>query len=126
MRTNDTFSDLQNRVAAGVMQRFKNTMLCSTGIGATPQRAENPHFYDSRNEGFSRLWPQRHCLLLLYQIPDNVDSGCPVINIIQKKQEWNNGLGYTDFCKNAGFFPLKGQNVIPTFLPEIVGTVGLF
>ena len=34
------FSDLQNRVAAGIFQRFQNTNLCSAGIGAAPQQAE--------------------------------------------------------------------------------------
>lgn len=43
-----------------------------------------------------------------------------------EKQEWKNELGYTDLCKTDGSSPLKRQNVIPTFLPEIVGTVGLF
>ena len=44
-------SDLQNRAAAGIFQRFQNTELCSAGIGAVPQQAETPHFHFRRNEG---------------------------------------------------------------------------
>ena len=46
--------------------------------------------------------------------------------IVQEKYGWRNPLGYTDFYKTAGSYPLKEQNVIPTFLPKAVGTVGLF
>ena len=50
------FSDLQNRVAAGIFQRFQNTNQCSAGIGAAPQQAESPHFHLRRNEDFSHLY----------------------------------------------------------------------
>lgn len=60
-------SDLHNRVAAGVFQRFQNTMLCSAGIGAAPQQAEIAHFHISRNGRFGAYVLHMHCLLLLYQ-----------------------------------------------------------
>ena len=55
-----------------------------------------------------------------------ITESISVLPISQHKNQPENALGYNDFCKTAGSFPLKGQNVIPTFLPEIVGTVGLF
>ena len=60
-------SDLQNRVAAGIFQRFQNTILCSAGIGAEPQQAETPHFHFRRNEGFSYSYIRMHCLRLVQQ-----------------------------------------------------------
>ena len=55
-------SDLHNRVAAGVFQRFQNTMLCSAGIGAAPQQAEIAHFHISRNGRFGAYVLHMHCL----------------------------------------------------------------
>ena len=59
-------SDLHNRVAAGVFQRFQNTILCSAGIGAAPQQAEIAHFHISRNGRFWAYVLHMHCLLVLY------------------------------------------------------------
>lgn len=59
---------LQNRVAAGYFQRFQNTELCSVGIGAEPQQAENAQIRRGGNERFSHMARHMHCLLLLYQI----------------------------------------------------------
>lgn len=61
-------SDLHNRVAAGVFQRFQNTILCSAGIGAAPQQAEIAHFHISRNGRFWAYVLHMHCLPVLYQI----------------------------------------------------------
>ena len=36
------------------------------------------------------------------------------------------GFCYTDFCKNEGSQLIRQQNVIPTFLPKIVGIAGVF
>ena len=58
-------SDLHNRVAAGVFQRFQNTMLCSAGIGAAPQQAEIAHFHISRNGRFGAYVLHMHCLLVV-------------------------------------------------------------
>ena len=58
-------SDLHNRVAAGVFQRFQNTMLCSAGIGAAPQQAEIAHFHISRNGRFGAYVLHMHCLPLV-------------------------------------------------------------
>ena len=55
-------SDLHNRVAAGVFQRFQNTMLCSAGIGAAPQQAEIAHFHIGRNGRFWAYVLHMHCL----------------------------------------------------------------
>ena len=60
-------SDLHNRVAAGVFQRFQNTMLCSAGIGAAPQQAEIAHFHISRNGRFWAYVLHMHCLPVLHQ-----------------------------------------------------------
>lgn len=57
-------SDLHNRVAAGVFQRFQNTILCSAGIGAAPQQAEIAHFHISRNGRFWAYVLHMHCLPL--------------------------------------------------------------
>ena len=86
-------SDLQNRVAAGVFQRFQNTMLCSAGIGAAPQQAESAHFHISRNGRFWAYVLHMHCLPVVSRIPDtNSFSDFRVIPTLQKsplcQQHW--------------------------------------
>lgn len=58
-------SDSKNRAAAGFIQRFQNTAMCSTGLGAAPQQAENHSFRESGMDGFSHLYIQMHCLRVL-------------------------------------------------------------
>jgi hypothetical protein len=45
-------SDSKNRAAAGFIQRFQNTAMCSTGLGASPQQAEKPFVPRKRNGWF--------------------------------------------------------------------------
>ena len=56
------FSDLQNRVAAGIFQRFQNTNQCSAGLGAAPQQAEGAHFHRSGKEPLCAYVLHMHCL----------------------------------------------------------------
>lgn len=57
---------MQYRVATAVLQRFQNTALCSPGIGAAPQQAENRHFRDGGNADFLHLYIRMHCLPLMF------------------------------------------------------------
>ena len=48
-------SDSKNRAAAGFIQRFQNTAMCSTGLGAEPQQAETHSFRRSEMDGVFRI-----------------------------------------------------------------------
>ena len=52
MGVNAHLGDLQNRAAAGFIQRSQDTELRSIRIGTVPQEEENPHFHLRRNEGY--------------------------------------------------------------------------
>ena len=103
-------------LAAGVFQRFQNTMLCSAGIGAAPQQAEIAHFHISRNGRFWAYVLHMHCLLLVSRIPDT--NGYPdfcVIPTFQKRPAAPTALGRKvgiTFCPFSGKEPAVSQKSV--------------